>query len=172
MVDRNKQALHNKKVKEQSKPYAKFGKLTDEEKEKLKEIEETQKATEAILNEKRQNYTHALFDYAMSVHLAQQMLEEYKRLECQFENEKNNSKSSIVIDDNEVKLLNGITDTFGLPMSEREFLVILQAKFADLKLTLAKSQQKKIDIIKTWNMTDEQITKQINDWVLGKQKIY
>ena len=107
-----------------------------------------------ILNDKKQNYAQALKAYWQQVLTYKQAVLFQERFEKAIEEGK------------EVK------DNFGLPMSRAELKLEAQKYFIQLRFIGADADYKLADIKETWNMTEEQVDKQAQDWFVGNEKIY
>jgi hypothetical protein len=149
--DRNIKARKDKIVKERVKR-ATFAAVEEQEAKEIHDV------TQGILDDKRRNYVQALKDYAMfSMNLDQQI--EYHRM----------WEESIATKDSLGKELK---DENGVVFSEAFKIMRAKQLYVQIRFDVASLEQSKIDIMKTWNVDDKKIDKQINDWILGKQKIY
>ena len=165
--DRNKNA-RNKAQEDNAERLAKFAPLTEEEQKQLNE------RTSGILNEKRQNYIQALFDYARECVVTRKLSLKHNRLsELLHEEIKDKKEKYPGYDDEQIELQDtAAQDEMLLPLSIGELRAELQMGQVELSLIRARTGNKLKEIKSTWKMTDEEIERQINDWILGKQKIY
>lgn len=153
MVSRDEKA-RKKAIGKNAKRLAKFSSVDEAEAAAVHE------QTKGMLNEKRQNYVQALFDYARNrLNLAKDVakLERFEGVVESIEKGKNNQFPK---------------DELGLIISPKELRIQVQIGHAEVRLSAARTEKMLQDIKKTWNMDEDQIEKQVNAWILGEQKIY
>jgi hypothetical protein len=156
----------DKAIEKNSTRLAKFASVDDAEALAVHE------RTQALLNEKRQNMVQAIFDYGRASLALRKLVMKLERIESLLDEEIGKFKDGVSEDDINKSNIDSTRDDIGLPISIGEMKMEVLGGHAEVRLLSANVNKQLDSIKKTWGMTDEQVEKQLNDWILGKQKIY
>lgn len=105
------------------------------------------------LNDKRQNFVQALRDYYQQLLVKRQADKFQERFEAAIE-------AKTIIKDN-----------WGLPMSKDELELEAMKNFIDLKFMNSRLIEMKIDLLKTWNISDEKLDYYWKKWFVNNEEI-